>query len=180
MNLPVGVVAEWLGIAAESSATVTGWSIDSRSLQAGDLFFALRGSNHDGHAYIRDVLQKGAAAVVVDREIPGGSPPEGRILRVEDSLQALQQLAAKARQRWAGRLVAVTGSAGKTTTKDIIAGMLATRYRTAKNEGNLNNHVGLPLSLLRMEETAEFAVVEMGMNHAGEIHQLATIAGPQT
>src|SRR5580698_4994091 len=180
MNLPVGVVAEWLGIAAESPATVTGWSIDSRSLQAGDLFFALRGPNHDGHAYVRDVLQKGAAAVVVDREVAGGSTPEGRILRVEDTLQALQQLGSRARRRWGGRLVAVTGSAGKTTTKDIIAALLTEGYRTAKNEGNLNNHNGVPLSLLRMEETAEVAVLEMGMNHAGEIRELAAIAGPET
>ena len=185
MKLPVRLIAEWLGLAAESTATVagpivTGWSVDSRSLRAGDLFFALRGPNHDGHAYVRDVLQAGAAAVVVDREIPGSPSAEGRVLRVEDSLQALQQLAAGARQLWGGRLVAVTGSAGKTTTKDIIAEMLAQGYRTAKNEGNLNNHVGLPLSLLRLEETAEVAVIEMGMNHAGEIRRLAEIAAPDT
>lgn len=178
MNLPVRQVAEWLGIAVESAAVITGWSIDSRSLKAGDLFFALRGPNHDGHAYVRGVLQKGAAAVVVDREIPGGAAPEGGILRVEDSLQALQRLGANARRLWAGPLVAVTGSAGKTTTKEIIAAMLAERYRTAKNEGNLNNHIGVPLSLLRMEQTAEVAVLEMGMNHAGEIRALADIAKP--
>ena len=180
MKLPLRQLAEWFGIAMESTVTVTGWSIDSRSLRAGDLFFALRGPNHDGHAYVRDVLQAGAAAVVVDREIPGSPPAEGRVLRVEDSLQALQQLAARARQLWGGRLVAVTGSAGKTTTKDIIAEMLAQGYRTAKNEGNLNNHVGMPLSLLRLEETAEVAVIEMGMNHAGEIRRLAEIARPDT
>src|SRR5580658_4424174 len=153
MRLEIGKIAEWLGIAAASpapatEAMVTGWSVDSRSLQAGDLFFALRGPNHDGHAYVRDVLQKGAAAVVVDREVAGGSTPEGRILRVEDTLQALQQLGSRARRRWGGRLVAVTGSAGKTTTKDIIAALLTEGYRTAKNEGNLNNHIGVPLSLL--------------------------------
>jgi UDP-N-acetylmuramoyl-tripeptide--D-alanyl-D-alanine ligase len=195
MKLPVRLVAEWIDAewidaerldpAAESTAavtgpTVTGWSVDSRSLQTGDLFFALRGPNHDGHAYVGDVLQAGAAAVVVDREIPRSPPAEGRVLRVEDSLQALQQLAARARQLWGGRLVAVTGSAGKTTTKDIIAAMLAEQYRTAKNEGNLNNHVGMPLSLLRLEETAEVAVIEMGMNHAGEIRRLAEIAHPDT
>jgi UDP-N-acetylmuramoyl-tripeptide--D-alanyl-D-alanine ligase len=184
MKLPVRQIAEWLGL-AEPSATVvgtivTGWSVDSRSLRAGDLFFAIRGSIHDGHAYVRDALQAGAAAVVVDREIPGSSPAESRILRVEDSLQALQQLAAKARQFWGGRLVAVTGSAGKTTTKDIIADMLAEAYRTAKNEGNLNNHVGMPLSLLRLDPAAEVAVIEMGMNHAGEIRRLAEIANPDT
>jgi UDP-N-acetylmuramoyl-tripeptide--D-alanyl-D-alanine ligase len=185
MNLEIAQIAEWLGLASDSpgivtSGAVTGWSIDSRSLKAGDLFFALRGPNHDGHAYVRDVLQKGAAAVVVDREVAGSSPQAGRILRVEDTLQALQQLASRARRHWGGRLVAVTGSAGKTTTKDIIAALLAEHYRTAKNEGNLNNHIGVPLSLLRMEETAEVAVLEMGMNHAGEIRDLAAIAGPQT
>jgi UDP-N-acetylmuramoyl-tripeptide--D-alanyl-D-alanine ligase len=186
MHLEIRQIAEWLGIGAGSPARmvtggmVTGWSVDSRSLQAGDLFFALRGPNHDGHAYVRDVLQKGAAAVVVDREVAGGSPPQGRILRVEDTLQALQQLGSRARRRWGGRLVAVTGSAGKTTTKDIIAALLTEGYRTAKNEGNLNNHIGVPLSLLRMEETAEVAVLEMGMNHAGEIRELAAIAGPET
>jgi UDP-N-acetylmuramoyl-tripeptide--D-alanyl-D-alanine ligase len=182
MKLPVRQVAEWLGLADISAAgsLITGWSIDSRSLQAGDLFFALRGPNHDGHAYVRDVLQAGAAAVVVDREIPGSPPAEGRVLRVEDSLQALQQLAARARQFWGGSLVAVTGSAGKTTTKDIIAEMLAEGYRTARNEGNLNNHVGMPLSLLRLDQTAQVAVMEMGMNHAGEIRLLAEIANPDT
>lgn len=183
MNLEIGQIGEWLGVAAavpDARAMVTGWSIDSRSLKAGDLFFALRGPNHDGHAYVRDVLQKGAAAVVVDREIPGGSPEEGRLLRVADTLQALQQLGSRVRQRWAGRVVAVTGSAGKTTTKDIIAALLAEGFRTAKNEGNLNNHIGVPLSLLRIEETAEVAVLEMGMNHAGEIRELARMAGPET
>jgi UDP-N-acetylmuramoyl-tripeptide--D-alanyl-D-alanine ligase len=180
MKLPLRQLAEWLDLAAESAATVTGYSVDSRSLQAGDLFFAIRGPNHDGHEYVRDVLQAGAAAVVVDREIPGSPPAESRILRVEDSLQALQQLAARARQFWGGRLVAVTGSAGKTTTKDIIAAMLAEGYRTAKNEGNLNNHVGMPLSLLRLDATAEVAVIEMGMNHAGEIRRLAEIAKANT
>ena len=181
MNLRLRQLGAWLGLSAELADTVvTGWSIDSRSLRAGDLFFAIRGPNHDGHEYIRNVLQAGAAAVVVDREIPGIPPSEGRVLRVEDSLQALQQLAARARQHWGGRLVAVTGSAGKTTTKDIIAVMLAEEYKTARNEGNLNNHIGMPLSLLRLDETAEAAVIEMGMNHAGEIRRLAEIAAPDT
>src|SRR5580704_13895479 len=167
MKLSLRQLAEWLGLPAENAGSaagtgpmVTGWSVDSRSLRAGDLFFALRGPNHDGHEYVRDVLQAGAAAVVVDREISGIPAAQGRVLRVEDSLQALQQLAARARQFWGGRLVAVTGSAGKTTTKDIIADMLAEGYRTAKNQGNLNNHVGMPLSLLRLDQTAEVAAIE--------------------
>src|ERR1700684_4221896 len=98
MRVPVRQAAEWLGIVTVSSeAMVTGWSVDSRSLQAGDLFFALRGPTHDGHACVGDFLQKGAPPVVVDREIPGSPPTEGRVLRVEDSLQGLQQLAARAR-----------------------------------------------------------------------------------
>ena len=180
MKLRLGQVADFLGLGGDADALVTGWSVDSRTLQPGDLFFALRGPNHDGHVYVGEVFRKGAVAVVVDREIPGGAAPEGRVLRVEESLQGLQQLAARARESWGGRVVAVTGSAGKTTTKDIIAEMLAESFEIAKNEGNLNNHVGLPLSLLRLPESARVAVLEMGMNHAGEIRGLARIARPET
>jgi UDP-N-acetylmuramoyl-tripeptide--D-alanyl-D-alanine ligase len=180
MKLPVRQVAEVLGLQVNSPAVAAGWSIDSRSLQPGDLFFALRGPNYDGHAFIAEAFRKGAVAAVVDREMAGGAPPESGILRVADTLQALQQLAAWARQTWGGRLVAVTGSAGKTTTKEIIVEMLAEGFRTAKSQGNLNNHVGLPLSLLRLEETAQVAVLELGMNHAGEIRRLAEIARPDT
>jgi UDP-N-acetylmuramoyl-tripeptide--D-alanyl-D-alanine ligase len=176
MKQPLKWVAGRLGLTTESGGEVTGWSVDSRTLQPGDLFFALRGPNHDGHAYVAEVFRKGAVAVVVDRETEAAPGPA---LRVEDSLRALQTLAAEARQSWGGEVVAVTGSAGKTTTKDIVAAMLAEAMETAKNEGNLNNHVGLPLSLLRIPETARVAVLEMGMNHAGEIRRLAQIARPQ-
>jgi UDP-N-acetylmuramoyl-tripeptide--D-alanyl-D-alanine ligase len=152
---------------------VTGWSVDSRTLQPGDLFFALRGPVNDGHAHVAEVFEKGAVAAVVEEDVGGG-----RLLRVDDTLRALQQLAGWGRREWRGDVVAVTGSAGKTTTKDVIAEMLATEMATAKNQGNLNNHVGLPLSLLRLDETARVAVLEMGMNHAGEIRELAAIARP--
>jgi UDP-N-acetylmuramoyl-tripeptide--D-alanyl-D-alanine ligase len=142
-------------------------------LQPGDLFFALRGPVNDGHAHVAEVFEKGAVAAVVEESVGGGP-----VLRVDDTLRALQKLAAWARREWRGDVVAVTGSAGKTTTKDVIAEMLATDIATAKNQGNLNNHVGLPLSLLRLEKTARVAVLEMGMNHAGEIRQLAAIARP--
>jgi UDP-N-acetylmuramoyl-tripeptide--D-alanyl-D-alanine ligase len=180
MKFSVRQVAEVFGLQVSSPAVAAGWSIDTRSLQPGDLFFALRGPNYDGHAFIAEAFRKGAVAAVVDREIPGGAAPEGGILRVEDALQALQQLAAWARQTWGGRLVAVTGSAGKTTTKEMLVEMLAEGFRTAKSQGNLNNHVGLPLSLLRLDGAAQVAVLEMGMNHAGEIRQLADIARPDT
>jgi UDP-N-acetylmuramoyl-tripeptide--D-alanyl-D-alanine ligase len=159
---------------AAADAAVSGWSIDSRTLRPGDLFFALRGPNHDGHAYVAEALRSGAAAAVVERDVQAAGP----VLRVESTLGALQSLAAWARSEWGGQVAAVTGSAGKTTTKDVIAALLAVGRKTAKSEGNLNNHVGLPLSLLRLEESARVAVVELGMNHAGEIRALAGIARP--
>src|SRR5512143_3191966 len=178
MNKPLKWVAAQLGLtaelAAESDAQVTGWSVDSRTLRHGDLYFALRGPHHDGHAYVAEVLKKGAAGAVVDRDVEGAIP----VLKVEDSLTALQALASSARREWDGDVVGVTGSAGKTTTKDVIAEMLSEGVKTSKTEGNLNNHVGLPLSLLRMDDQARVAVLEMGMNHAGEIRALAEIAKP--
>src|SRR5215471_8022213 len=190
MQLPLREVAQFLDLcggdwfsspaSASADAIVTGWSVDSRTIQPGDLFFALRGPNHNGHAYVGEVFRKGAVAVVVDQDVDREAAQAGRILRVADALQGLGRLAARARQRWGGRVVAVTGSAGKTTTKDIIADMLSEKNRTAKNEGNLNNQVGLPLSLLRIDDNAEMAVLEMGMNHVGEIRALAEIAQSET
>src|SRR5277367_5576249 len=107
-------VAQALGLAVESAARISGWSIDSRTVAPGDLFFALRGPNHDGHDHIDEVLGKGALAVVADREVEA----EGLIFYVEDSLAALQQVAKRAREMWGGSVIGVTGSAGKTTTKD--------------------------------------------------------------
>ncbi len=173
MKLPLRDVAKMLGVELESDAVVTGWSIDSRTVQPGDLYFALRGPNHDGHAFVKEVFEKGAVAVVADRDVAGEA-----VLRVEDSLKAMQSLASQARMIWGGDVVAVTGSAGKTTTKDVIAEMLAVGIATTKSQGNLNNHVGLPLSLLRLDESARVMVTEIGMNHAGEIRELANLAKP--
>jgi UDP-N-acetylmuramoyl-tripeptide--D-alanyl-D-alanine ligase len=156
-----------------AACQVTGWSVDTRTLAPGDLFFALRGTNHDGHAYAALALEKGAAAVVVECPMPGAN-----VLVVEDSLAALQTVAAWARQHWGGRIVGVTGSAGKTTVKDAIAHLLAVEMPVGKTVGNLNNHVGVPLSLLRLPDESRVGVVEMGMNHAGEIRALAVIAKP--
>ena len=117
MKRPLGWAAAHLGLTIGTDREITGWSIDSRTLSPGDLFFALRGPNHDGRKYVAEVLRRGAAGAVVDGDVEA----EGPVLRVDDSLTALQQLAAKVRREWAGEVVGVTGSAGKTTTKDVIA-----------------------------------------------------------
>jgi UDP-N-acetylmuramoyl-tripeptide--D-alanyl-D-alanine ligase len=152
---------------------ITGWSVDTRTIAPGDLFFALRGPNHDGHDYVARAIEKGAAAVVVEHPVPGANA-----LVVKDSLAALQSAAAWARQKWGGRVVGVTGSAGKTTTKDAIAHLLAAELPVGRSIGNFNNHIGVPLSLLRLPNESRVGVIEMGMNHAGEIRALAAIAKP--
>jgi UDP-N-acetylmuramoyl-tripeptide--D-alanyl-D-alanine ligase len=174
MNLDLQEIAAVIEAAGSvQPGTVTGWSVDTRTQSVGDVFFALHGPNHDGHAYVQTALEHGAAAVVVDHQTGAG-----RELVVEDTLSALQRLAAWARTRWGGKVVAVTGSAGKTTTKDAIAQLLAAEFAVGKTGGNLNNHVGLPLSILRLADNARVAVLELGMNHAGEIRGLAAIAQP--
>jgi UDP-N-acetylmuramoyl-tripeptide--D-alanyl-D-alanine ligase len=155
---------------------VRGWSIDSRRIRNGDLFFAIRGERHDGHAFTRSALKQGAIAAVVSERV---ADAHGALLEVPDTVAALQELARWARRQWARPIVAVTGSAGKTTTKDVIAELLRVRFRVGKTPGNLNNHIGLPLSILRIPEDAELAVVELGMNHAGEIRDLAAITQPE-
>jgi UDP-N-acetylmuramoyl-tripeptide--D-alanyl-D-alanine ligase len=152
---------------------VTGWSVDTRTQNAGDLYFALRGPNHDGHDFVGAAVAKGAAGVVVERST--GAPHE---LVVSDTLKALQELAAWARANWNGSVVGVTGSAGKTTTKDAIAHLLAVELPVGKTVGNFNNHVGVPLSILSLADGCRAAVLEIGMNHAGEIRRLAAIARP--
>jgi UDP-N-acetylmuramoyl-tripeptide--D-alanyl-D-alanine ligase len=159
---------------APAPARVSGWSVDSRTQQPGDVYFALRGANHDGHEYARAAAESGAAAVVLERTV--GAPNE---LLVHDTLAALQRLAGWARQNWDGALIGVTGSAGKTTTKDAIAHLLSAAFPVGKTIGNFNNHVGVPLSILRLPDNCKVAVLEMGMNHAGEIRELAKIARPQ-
>ncbi|HEX6546736.1 MAG TPA: UDP-N-acetylmuramoyl-tripeptide--D-alanyl-D-alanine ligase, partial [Bryobacteraceae bacterium] len=157
------------------STPVSGWSIDTRTLNAGDLFFAIHGETQNGHDYVKTAFEHGAIAAVVSE--PVDAP--GMLIHVEDTLAGLQNLGMWARRRWGKPIVAVTGSAGKTTTKDIIAELLAVRFAVGKTAGNLNNHIGLPLSLLRIPDTAEIGVMELGMNHSGEIRFLASLAHPQ-
>ena len=173
MEFEVTAVAQALGLKSDNSARITGWSVDSRSVAPGDLFFALRGPNHDGNVYVEEVLRKGAVAAVANDVKPGV------VLVVPDTLDALQTTASWARTQWGGDVIGVTGSAGKTSTKDVIAAMLAASMPVGKTIGNLNNHVGLPLSILRLPSEARVAVLEMGMNHAGEIRDLCAIAKPR-
>src|ERR1700729_3896636 len=173
MEFGLAEVAQALGLAVESDARVVGWSIDSRTVSPGDLFFALRGPNHDGNAYVEEVLRQGAVAAVASEQKGGAG------LNVPDTLEALQSTAIWALQQWGGEVIGVTGSAGKTSTKDVIASMLAAGMPVGKTIGNLNNHVGLPLSILRLPREARVAVLEMGMNHAGEIRALCAMAKPR-
>jgi UDP-N-acetylmuramoyl-tripeptide--D-alanyl-D-alanine ligase len=178
MVLSLAAAARAMGVSLRPryvDRPVTGWSIDSRTVQPGELFFALRGPNHDGHAYVRQVLESGAAGAVVDRPVPD---LDGQLV-VEDVLSALQTLARWAREQWGGVVAGVTGSAGKTTTKDAIAHLLQAGMAVGKTVGNFNNQFGVPISILRLPDGCCAAVLEMGMNHAGEIRELAGIARPQ-
>jgi UDP-N-acetylmuramoyl-tripeptide--D-alanyl-D-alanine ligase len=174
MRLGLRDIAEVLGADAPVAIEVSGYSIDTRTLEPGDLFFALPGENHDGHEYVQAAFDKGAISAVVERDMPGLP-----VLRVENTLQALQVLGAWGRQEWDQPVVGVTGSAGKTSTKDVIASLLSVGLNVGRTIGNFNNHIGVPLSILRLPEDAEVAVLEMGMNHAGELRELAAIAKPE-
>ncbi len=176
MNLTIGQIAGLIGASGQYdvSAMVTGYSIDSRTVGAGQLFFAIKGDRFDGHDFVPKALEGGASGAVVRRDFVG----TGNLLRVEDPLRALQALGRGVRRLWGKTVIGVTGSAGKTTTKEAIAHVLATKYKVQKSEGNFNNHIGLPLQLLRIQPETEIYVSEMGMNHAGEITELAKIAEP--
>jgi len=152
----------------------TGVSIDTRSLAPGDLFVALRGENGDGHRFVSDALAKGAAGAMVHKIVPGAS----RLLRVDDTLAALARLGGYARALFAGLVVAVTGSVGKTTTKEMLRCALSALGPTHAAVASYNNHWGVPLTLARLPPDAAFCVVEIGMNHAGEIAPLARLARP--
>jgi UDP-N-acetylmuramoyl-tripeptide--D-alanyl-D-alanine ligase len=156
---------------------VAGVSTDSRTLREGELFVAIRGERFDGHDFVRDAFGRGAVAALVDTPPAAGTGGKP-LFAVPNTVAALQRLAAWYRSRFDLPLVAVTGTNGKTTTKDMAASVLSTRLRTMKTEGNLNNHIGVPLTLLRLSSEHQAAVVEMGMNHPGEIERLAGMARP--
>jgi UDP-N-acetylmuramoyl-tripeptide--D-alanyl-D-alanine ligase len=177
-----GAVLEAPASVANAGALVAGgYSIDSRTVAAGELFFAVRGERLDGHDFVTAALERGAVAAVVSRERVATLPDAALaapLLIAEDTLAALQALASHVRRQWGRLLVAITGSAGKTTTKEAVAAALSAKFNVLKSQGNLNNAFGLPLQLLRLEPEHEVAVVEMGMNHAGEITALARMAAP--
>jgi UDP-N-acetylmuramoyl-tripeptide--D-alanyl-D-alanine ligase len=182
-------LAEALGVARPAGlnalAGVAGVSIDSRTVQPGELFIAIRGPRHDGHGFVAGAFERGAVAAVVARDAGGvyRDDIQSRLYVVSDTLAALQRLGTRACEIWRrakpGRMVgAVAGSVGKTTTKEILAALLGARFRVLKTQGNLNNEYGLPLTLLKMEDQHGAAVVELGMSHRGELAQLTRIAAP--
>jgi UDP-N-acetylmuramoyl-tripeptide--D-alanyl-D-alanine ligase len=181
MKLPLGRIAEFLSATGEfdHKAVAQGYGIDTRTIQSGQLFFAVKGERLDGHDFVPQALEKGVTAAVVRKDQLARYPVKTRLMAVDDTLVALQTLATAARRLWGKPLVAVTGSAGKTTTKEAIAHILSMRFRVLKSEGNFNNHFGLPLMLLKLEPEQDIAVIEMGMSHAGEIAALAKIAQPE-
>ena len=182
MKLTLGEVADLLETSSGvPDRRVEGYSIDSRSLSPGQLFFAIRGPRFDGHKFVGEVLDRGAAGVVVEKAFYASAPAEWRpaLIAVDDTLRALQTLALKVRRIWGKRLVAVTGSTGKSTTKEMIAAILSRRFRVLRSPGNLNNDYGLPLALLALEPEHEVAVMELAMSAAGEIARLARLAEPE-
>ena len=152
-----------------------GVSIDSRTLKSGELFFALSGNNFNGNQFAKQALNRGAIAVIVDEDIPFD---DKRILRVESTLKTLQRLSMEHRRKLGTTIIALTGSNGKTTTKELIYSVLSSTFTTVATRGNLNNHIGVPLTLLSLKEDTEIGVVEMGANSPGEIALLSNIAKP--
>ena len=184
MRWTIAQVADALGTrpgsALNALARVAGVSIDSRAIRAGELFIAIHGPRHDGHDHVASALEHGAiAAVVAEAQLSRyADAVRGRCIAVADTFEALKQLARAVRQSWGGKIAGITGSVGKTTTKEILAALLGAKLRVLKSEGNLNNEYGLPLTLFRLEETHQAAVLEMGMSRRGELARLAAIAKP--
>src|SRR5215469_1014314 len=175
-----GAVGARPGAGLNTVARVAGVSIDSRTIRAGELFIAIHGPRHDGHDHVDAALERGAvAAVVAEAQLGRYRDQVGaRCIRVADTFDALKQLSRAVREAWGGKIAGITGSVGKTTTKEMLAALLGTRFQVLKSEGNFNNEYGLPLTLFRLEETHEAAVLEMGMSRRGELSRLAEIAKP--
>ncbi len=184
MTLTIADIAGAIGgrlLSGDGAAAVSGVSIDTRTIAPGDLYVAIRGERLDGHDYVEAALAARAAGAIISRpmgHLPSAAVSGRALIVVPDTTGALQRLARWVRRRSGARVVAVTGSAGKTTTKEVTAAFLGLRHRVMRSSGNLNNHIGLPLSLLELRHGADVAVVELGMSHAGEIGRLVAIAEP--
>jgi UDP-N-acetylmuramoyl-tripeptide--D-alanyl-D-alanine ligase len=180
MKLTLSRIAEFMSATGDYDlrAIAQGYSIDSRTVQPGELFFAVKGERLDGHDYVEASLARGAVAAVIRKDqLARYLDPKG-LLAVDDTLVALQTLATAVRKLWGKTAIGITGSMGKTTTKEAVAHLLSTEYRVHRTKGNFNNHFGLPLGLLTLEPEYDLAVVEMGMSQGGEIAALAHIALP--
>ncbi len=179
MKLPLQEIADALQASGtyDGDAIAEGYSIDSRTIVERDLFFAVQGERFDAHDFVSAVIARGAYAVVAQSRAEEFANLRN-VLAVDAPLNALQRLGNYVRNKWGKRVIGLTGSAGKTTTKDATAAILATQFNVLKSQGNLNNHFGLPLQLLRLQPEHDVAVIEMGMNHAGEIAALCKIAEP--
>lgn len=180
INTTLGQIADICGGQLQGSADtrLEGVSINSRQLVQGGLFIPIVGEKFDGHQFVSSALTEGAVASLWQHD--HGTPPSGNIVIVQDTLQALQQLAEAYVQQTGVKVVGITGSNGKTTTKDIVYALLAEAYQVHKTEGNFNNHIGLPLTILAMPAQTEILILEMGMSGRGEIELLSTIAHPET
>jgi UDP-N-acetylmuramoyl-tripeptide--D-alanyl-D-alanine ligase len=164
-------------LSGDGTAVASGAAIDSRAVRGGEIFFALPGAQTDGHRFVADACARGATVALVEQDIP--LPSQGAVIRVENTFQALHDLARFVRERGVPQnLLGITGSVGKTTTKELLAALLPTRFRTAWSPGNLNNLFGFPLSLLNVPEGTEWMVAEMGMSTAGELRQLSLLGRP--
>ncbi|EDL63242.1 UDP-N-acetylmuramoyl-tripeptide--D-alanyl-D-alanine ligase [Bacillus sp. SG-1] len=181
INKSLGELAKMIKVENDLSAfqdvAIGGVSIDSRKIEKGNLFIPFKGEKVDGHKFVEGAIKSGAAASLWEKDVP--NPPEGLpIIIVENSLQALQNLATAYRHELGIKVVGITGSNGKTTTKDMVANLLSLKYKVQKTQGNFNSHIGLPLTILALEKGTEVAVLEMGMSGFGEIEQLSNIALP--
>ncbi len=180
-SLPLSQIAQLAGgsiSSGDQTVVVNKVSTDSRTLKSSELFVALRGENFDGHNFVESAAQIGAAGAIVESTWNGEIPKNFALIRAKDTLQAYQDLAANYRKSLTLKVVAITGSNGKTSTKDFTAAVLAHRFRVTKTEGNFNNHVGLPRTILEATSGDEIGVWEIGMNHPGEIATLAKVAAP--
>jgi len=163
---------------AAGSIVPSGYSIDSRTLATGECFIAIQGPNFDGHEFIGAALRQGAALVIARADTNSPIEAGWPVIRVDDTLSALQRLANFTRRKWGKTVIAITGSTGKTTTKEVTSLLLQAHFRIFKSAGNFNNDFGLPLSILKLAEEYEIAVLELGMSRAGEIQRLSRIAEP--